>query len=264
MQPISESFRRSLVTSAYYYRRLTSPLRKLPDFVIIGAQKSGTSSLYYYLSQHPDLEMSAEKEIHYYNYYADHGRGLGWYKSFFPLKLGSAGRRTGEASPNYLYLERAAERLKNDVPGVKLIVLLRNPVDRAYSEYNMHVRQHDAENLPSFEQAIANPDLAAEVSRVYLLRGRYADHIRSWLKHFDRDRFLFVKSEDLFANPRPVLGQVYRFLGLNEVYPPNLKAQEVGTYSELSPQTRASLNEYFRQPNEDLVELLGERFRWDT
>lgn len=264
MTQLPRSLKKSVLTLAYCYRRATSPLRKLPDFVIIGAQKCGTSSLYYYLSQHPQLEMSAEKEIHYYNYYIDHGRGLNWYKSFFPLKMRDAGRMTGEASPNYLYLESAAEKLKKDVPDVKLIVLLRNPIDRAYSEYNMHVRQLKRDDFPTFEQAIANPELSMEASRVYLLRGIYAEHIKNWMKHFDRDRFLFIKSEDLFGNPQPVLKNAYEFLGLDEVYPDSLKAQEVGAYSDLLPETHAMLKEYFSKPNQELVELLGERFRWET
>jgi len=239
---------------------LSSPWRKLPDFVIIGAQKSGTSSMYYYLSQHPDVSLSFEKEIHYYNYYIDHGKSLGWYKSFFPLK--SSPKITGEASPNYLYAKLAAQKLKLDVPEVKLIVLLRNPIDRAYSEYNMHVRQSGKAHFPTFEEAIANEDYTMEVSRVYLSRGIYTYFIKQWLEYFDRDRFLFVKSEDLFQKPRETLATVYEFLCLDQVYPDNLNPQEAGEYSRLAENTRTTLEEYFRAPNEELANLAGECFRW--
>lgn len=263
MTPIKRIPRRLLSTLAYYYRKLTSPWRRLPDFIIIGAQKSGTSSLYYYLSQHPQLTMSVEKEIHYYNYYLQHGKGLSWYKSFFPLRIRSHNKKTGEASPNYLYSEKAPAELKKDIPDVKLLVLLRNPIERAYSEYNMHVRQLKRKDFPtSFEAAIANDDLSLEGSRLYLVRGLYAQRIKNWLKHFALSQFLFIKSEDFFRDPKNTLKEVYAFLGIEETYPANLKAQQVGSYSELSAATRAELERFFGSSNQELVELLGDRYRW--
>lgn len=249
-------------TLKYYYRRLTSSLRRLPEFIIIGAQKSGTSSLYYYLSQHPSLKLSVEKEIHYYNYYQQRGKDINWYKSFFPLRIKSINKKTGEASPYYLFDENAAERLKRDIPDIKLIALLRNPIDRAYSAYNMNVTQGNHEHLQSFEQAIANTDLSMEASQVYLLRGQYANHIKNWLKYFNRDQFLFIKSEELFKNPKSILKKVYKFLEIEEIYPNNLNAKEVGSYTELSAQTRAQLENHFKRHNQELVQLLGDEFRW--
>lgn len=218
--------------------------------------------MFYYLSQHPDLRLSVEKEIHYYNYYLQSGKSMGWYKSFFPLKVKSVGKKTGEASPNYLYSETAPRQLKQDIPDVKLIVLLRNPINRAYSEYSMHVRQLKRKNFPSFEQSIVNADLSLEGSQLYLLRGSYAARLRNWLKYFDREQFIFVKSEDFFSDPRSVLKRVYRFLDIPEMYPNDLKAQEAGNYSELSADTRAHLEQYFRESNQAVVDLLGEGFRW--
>lgn len=246
----------------YYYRRLTSSFRRLPDFIIIGAQKSGTSSLYYYLSQHPSLKLSVSKEIHYYNYYLRQGKGINWYKSFFPLKVRSISKKTGEASPYYLFDENAAIQLKRDVPNVKLIALLRNPIDRAYSAYNMNVAHGGWQPRQSFEQAIANPDLSMETSQMYLVRGQYAEHIKKWLKHFKREQFLFIKSEDFFKDPRASLKKVYNFLDIKEYYPDKLKAQEVGSYTELSAPTRSQLEDYFKRANLELVELLGDEFRW--
>lgn len=246
----------------YCYRRLTSSLRKLPDFIIIGAQKSGTSSLYYYLSQHPRLKLAINKEIHYYNYHIRHGKNLGWYKSFFPLKLRCIGRKTGEASPYYLFDDRAAARIKLDLPNIKLIALLRNPIDRAYSAYNMNAAQGKWPTTQTFEQAIANPDLSMEASQIYLIRGQYAGHIKKWLQHFKREQFLFIKSENFFTDPGSTLRKVYQFLEIEEVYPDNLKAQEVGSYSALSASTRAQLEDFFRQSNAELIELLGNEFKW--
>ncbi len=248
---------------ADWYRRSTSRFRRLPDFIVIGAQKAGTSSLYFYLAQHPAIRMSALKEIHYYNYYALRGRGLSWYRSFFPLKIKSRHAITGEASPYYLFDENVPARIKRDLPNVKLIVLLRNPIDRAYSAYNMNKRQeNDPDGFPTFEEAIANPDMGCEQSRLYLYRGRYAEHLRHWLKHFDREQFLFVKSEDLFRTPKKSLREVYEFLGVDETYPDDIRAQEVGSYPELSDRVRRELEDYFKDANDELIEMLGPHYRW--
>ena len=244
------------------YRRATSPWRRLPDFIIIGAQKAGTSSLYFYLSQHPGIRMSALKETHYYNYYILRGKGLSWYRGFFPLKIRTKEKMTGEASPYYLFDEDVPARIKKDLPNVKLIALFRNPIDRAYSAYNMNKRQFKAKNFPTFEEAIANPDTSFEQSRLYLHRGRYSEHIKPWLSAFRRDQLLFVKSEELFRDPRKTLDEVYEFLGVEKLYPENIQAQEVGSYTELSPKTRVELEKYFRKTNDELVELLGARYRW--
>jgi len=243
-----------------WLRRLTAPLRKLPDFIIIGAQKAGTSSLFYYLSQHPQLRLAIQKEIHYYNYYCLNGKNKNWYRSFFPLR--SSELLTGEASPYYLFDPGAPEKIKKDIPNVKLIALLRDPVDRAYSAYSMNARRASG-SFPTFEQAIANEDMSHEASQVYLWRGLYAQHIRPWLAHFPREQLLFIKAEDFFRRPKESLKEVYEFLDIKEVYPETLKPQEVGSYSELSPQTRAELQHYYKGPNTELAELIGPDFNWD-
>jgi hypothetical protein len=234
----------------------------MPDFIIIGAQKAGTSSLYFYLSQHPSIKVSAIKEIHYYNYYALRGKGLGWYKSFFPLKLTSRHQVTGEASPYYLFDEAVPARIKKDLPNVKLIALLRNPIDRAYSAYNMNKRRQDRKDFPTFEEAINNEDMSSEQSALYLSRGRYADHIKHWFYHFRRDQFLFIKSEEFFRDPKNSLDEVYDFLGVEKIYPEDTQSQEVGSYTDLSADIRDRIGAYFKQPNDDLVALLGDRYRW--
>ncbi len=253
---------KSRLAVASVYRRLTSRWRRMPDFIIIGAQKAGTSSLYFYLSQHPSIRVSAIKEIHYYNYYTLRGKGLGWYKSFFPLSLFSRHQLTGEASPYYLFDETVPPRIKKDLRDVKLIALLRDPIDRAYSAYSMNKRREDRRDFPTFEEAIANDDMSSEQSSLYLYRGRYADHIKHWLRHFNRDQFLFIKSEEFFQDPKQSLDEVYEFLGVEKIYPHNTQAQEVGRYTNLSADTRKRVAAYFKQPNDDLVAILGNRYRW--
>lgn len=250
---------RARTTAGRLLRVLTARWRKLPDFIIIGAQKAGTSSLFYYLSQHPDLALAAQKEIHYYNYYREKGKGLNWYKSFFPSVFSD--KQTGEASPYYLFDAAVPQRIKQDVPGVKLIVLLRNPIDRAYSAYSMNARRA-ANPFPTFEQAIANEDMSQEASRVYLWRGLYAQHLKHWLEHFKPEQLLVIKSEDFFTDPKTTLKAVYEFLGIAEIYPRNTRPQEVGRYEELAPGTRKSLQEYYAEPNRRLARMLGPQFRW--
>ncbi len=195
----------------------------MPNFIIIGAQKAGTSSLFFYLSQHPELELALYKEIHYYNYHNRMGKDLSWYKSFFPLNRMRKNKLTGEASPYYLFEEHAARSLKNDIPDAKLIVLLRNPIDRAFSAYQMNRRNSSSDNFPdTFEQAINNKNFHDEASILYLMRGHYAEHIKNWLKYFDREQFLFIKSEEFFTDPHKTLNQCYGFLGVETVYPENL------------------------------------------
>ena len=215
--------------------------------------------MFYYLSQHHELELSSQKEIHYYNYHRFNGKDLNWYKSFFPLR-GTA-KKSGEASPYYLFDPRVPEQLKQDIPNVKLIALLRNPIDRAYSAYSMNARRVSG-SFPSFEQAIANQDMSQEASRLYLWRGLYAQHIESWLRYFARDQFLFIKAEEFFMDPKTVLRDVYHFLDISEVFPHNLRAQEVGEYAELQPQLRGELEDFFSAPNRTLADLLGPRFSW--
>ena len=253
----------------FYWRFATAPWRRLPDFVIVGAQKSGTSSLFYYLWQHPQLKLSIEKEIHYYNYHALNGRGLRWYRSHFPLRMTSRDKLTGEASPYYLFSEDAAERLHRDNPAVKLLVLLRDPVERAYSAYHMNrnhtFRIHGADpDYPTFEQAINNDDLSQEVSELYLYRGLYARHINAWLRHFPREQFHFINSRELFSDPKQCLGDIYAFLGIETIYPENLEPREVGSYPDMEPRIQARLESYFDTADRELVALLGERFDWSA
>ena len=200
-------------------------VQAMPDFFIIGAQRGGTRSLYEYLSGHPDIQPARTEEVHYFSLFFDRGRR--WFLSQFP-PLGP-GQITGEASPYYLFHPLAAERLHAVAPEAKLIVLLRNPVDRAFSHYQLEVRQG---NEPlSFEEAIAaeSSRLAGEVERIldddtyasfahqhysYLARGRYVEQLRRWFSLFPRDQFLVLKSENFYRDPAAGYRQVTDFLGL--------------------------------------------------
>src|SRR5689334_8975756 len=124
-----------------FYRNSTSQLRLLPDFIIIGAQKGGTTSLYNYLIEHPLIKSARRKEVHYFD--RNFHKGVSWYKAFFPTSLEKYYAEnilkkdfiTGEGSPEYLFYPHCAEKAVRVLPQAKIIALLRNPVDRAYSQY---------------------------------------------------------------------------------------------------------------------------------
>jgi hypothetical protein len=264
---------------------LTAPLRLLPDFIIIGAQKCGTTSLYRFLTeQHACIAPSLEKEIHFFD--IAFGKGLNWYRAHFPTilykqylkKVRGQDLITGEASPYYIFYPHAPRRIFETVPQVKLIVLLRNPVDRAYSHYHHQVTR-GRETL-SFEQAIeAEPQrLSGELEKImadehyisfnqahfsYLARGIYVDQLKAWSNLFPLEQLLILNSEAFFADPATTYRQVVAFLNAPESILQSAKKRNVGSYQKMSPATRQRLVEYFRPHNQRLFEYLGTSFNWD-
>lgn len=260
------------------FHRLTTPFRALPDFLVVGTQKGGTTSLFNYLIQHPQALSPLRKELKFFD--SNYFRGLAWYRAHFPLKnkLRAAHALTGEASPYYMYHPTALERIHAALPSVKLIAILRNPVDRAYSHYQ-HMVRVGREDL-TFEQALeAEPDrLAGEAEKIaadasypqyrhiqysYLERGRYAEQLQTLFRLFPKENILILKSEDLYADPAQVMKTSFSFLGL----PFQMGQYEVfkqGTYkSGMDSATRQKLVEYFRPFNQQLYDLLGMKFDWD-
>jgi hypothetical protein len=246
----------------------TAHERRLPNFIIPGTQKGGTSSLYAYLSQHPEAGPTARKEIHYFNRW--YAKGLDWYRAFFP-RFDEA-RYCGEASPNYLADPETPSRIAADLPSVKIVILLRNPIDRAYSHYWMHVRRGNERR--TFEDATTSkplpPDEAgkgpsADCSKfAYLQRGLYAAQIAPWLRAIPTDRLLVVRSETFFAAPAIVLNEVYDFLGMPRHDPTDLRIRkDGGDYPLMNGDTRARLIEWFMPHNKRLEALLGRSMDWD-
>lgn len=261
----------------------TSALRRLPDFLIIGAQKAGTTSLYSYLRRHPGISGPLWKEVSFFD--RRYARGVAWYRGHFPTvaRHSYVKRRygldllVGEASPSYLFHPLAPERVAALLPNVRLIVLLRDPVDRAFSHYQHEVAL-SREPL-SFEDALAGEEerVRGEVERMkansryfshawwnhtYLARGRYAEQLEHWLSVFPRERLLVLASEDLSADPAGAYARTIDFLGARlhdlDSYP-RLLARE---YEGMSAETRRQLADYFTEPNRRLEALLGRSFEW--
>jgi hypothetical protein len=242
-----------------------------PDFVIIGTQRGGTTSLHAYLSAHPRIVTPATKELHFLT--DRHERGPDWYLGQFPSTI-PLGAITGEATPYALFHPLAPQRLREIAPDAKLIVLLRNPVDRAYSHYLMERSRGD--ETRSFAEALAaEPALLAGeednlladpgyISRAhkhasYVSRGDYAPQLERWFAHFSREQFLILRSEDLYARPGETFALATSFLGLPSAPDLPFDAHNRTAGPPLDPAIRQRLIHHFAPLNHRLAELIG----WD-
>lgn len=197
----------------------------LPNFFVIGAAKSGTTSLYHYLSQHPDVYMSPNKEPHWFSrVQVVPGQGSHPVTSEEEYLRLFAGRSresaAGEASPSYIWDARAPYRIGEVVPQARIIAILRHPVERAYSHYLMNVRD-EKENL-SFMEALRRDSeegtKAWSVSRLYIDLGFYAEQLRRYYDVFDGGRIRVFLYEDLRRDPRAVLESMLKFLEVDPGY----------------------------------------------
>jgi Sulfotransferase domain len=269
----------------------------LPDFVIIGAKKCGTTFLYNLLTRHPHVEPAAKKELHYFDILFE-DESTEWYRRCFPQSRWKDGRRTitGEATPYFDYSANrsrryplAPERMAQVLPQARLIVLLRNPVDRAYSDYQQAVRK--GRETRTFEEAIGleegvgaqkkrplgeegeDPEREDRVSLDdrcwYLDRSVYVNYLLHWSRFFGDEQMLVLKSEAFFERPREGLKLVLDFLDLPDWEPGasqlnfEKRARNKGEYErKMDPATRQQLEEYFEPHNQRLYEYLGEDFGW--
>ncbi len=273
--PGRETAVRAVRGTATALRRLNASRRPLPSFLILGAQKAGTTSLHEYLCEHPMVSSSTVKEVHYFD--LAYGRGPAWYRAHFHVPA-RPGEIAGESTPYYLFHPLVPERVARDLPDARLIVILRNPIERAYSHHN-HERALGFEQL-GFEQAIAREQLrlSGEEERIlgdpgyrsfahqhhsYLARGRYAEQLERWLEQIERDRLLVLSAEELFEDPRAVVATAQRFLGLEPLPPGDLSARNARTNAPIGDDSRQRLRAEFEFSNGRLYELLGRDFGWD-
>lgn len=265
--------RSTILRASFPWRRLSSSFRPLPGCLIIGAQKGGTSSLHHILGQHRRIAASNPKEVHFFS--DNHSFGLEWYRSAFPLRRGAVGL---ESTAGYLMHPHVPERVRKDLPGVKLIALLRDPVARAYSNWQHTTRRGD-EDLP-FEEAIdreaerteaawvrllADPatDARRELRHSYLRRGQYAEQLERWYRIFPREDILVLRSEDFFAEPRRIADLAIAWLGLEPFAGVDVSARNTGGgYGALEPRLAERLRRYFAPHNRRLYDLLGSDLGW--
>ena len=271
-----------LRNAVWTYGKATSFARPLPDFLIIGAQKAGTTALYAYLLRHPSIVGPSWKEVSFFDRHF--ARGVDWYRGQFPntLRLRNIERRTGvaplagEASPSYLFHPFAAERVAALLPDVRLVALVRDPVDRALSHYQ-HEVAFGREPL-SFEEALEREEarMRGELDRMrdpayfsyawwnytYASRGLYVEQLERWLAVFPREHLLIVPSEDLLERPRETYARVLEFLGAPPHELDSYPRVFVREYDEMDRGTRERLSARFAEPNARLYELLGRDLGW--
>jgi hypothetical protein len=255
------------------YGRATAPLRPLPDFLIIGAQKAGTTALYAYVRWHPRITGPSWKEVSFFDRHF--ARGEAWYRANLPVRRGS--HLVGEASPSYLFHPLAPERVAGLIPDARLIAVLRNPVDRAFSHYQ-HEVSLGREEL-SFEDALDREEerMHGELERMmrdpayfshawwnytYATRGLYAEQLERWRAVFPQEQILVLISEEMLERPAETYARVLDFLGVDR--------HELGSYprifsrdyEEMADATRARMEGFFAEPNRRLATLLGRDPPW--
>ncbi|MGD1803877.1 tetratricopeptide repeat-containing sulfotransferase family protein [Dapis sp. BLCC M126] len=240
-----------------------------PNFIIIGVQKGGTTSLYSYLTQHPQIIPPIKKEMDFWSW--KFNGSINWYLAHFPGIPEGKNLLTGEASPSYFDHPNAARRIYQFFPKIKLIILLRNPVDRAISQYHQWLRLN-WENR-SLEEAIESDleKLTKAPEKVnywmkelnYLARGVYIEFLKEWMSLFSREQFLILKSEDFYAHPEASMQKVLNFLDLPEYKLLDYKNYNAGNYSQIDPLIRRRLRDYFGVHNQRLEEYLGIKFNWE-
>jgi hypothetical protein len=254
------------------YGLATSGLRPLPDFLILGAQKAGTTALYAYLRWHPQITGPSFKEVSFFDRH--YVRGERWYRAHLPIRRSGL---VGEASPSYLFHPLAPERVAGMLPRARLIALLRNPIDRAFSHYQHEVAL--GREPRSFEDALVAEDerLRGEEERIvadpayfshawwnytYAARGRYAEQLERWFATFPPEQLLVLLTDDLAGDTAGTYRRVLEFLGVDprglDSYPRIFERE----YGEMDPGTRARLEEEFAEPNRRLTELLGREVPW--
>ena len=270
-----------------FIRNLTKNKRLLPDFLIIGYPKSGTTSLYDYLVQFENIGSAQKKEVLFYS--LSYWRGLQWYRTFFPtnltkkkIELKTNGKFiTGEASPYYIFHPLSLERIHKTLPGIKLILLLRNPIDRAYSHY-MHQRRLKKENVSTFEEVIEKDEERFEVMYKmfkedkireynrknygipYISIGKYVRDVKKLLELFPADQILILKSEEFEQSPLDIIKEVLKFLGITSKEKIDLKKKNIGKYNQMNIDTRKKLINFYRPYNQELQKILKMNLNWDN
>ncbi len=284
---IPDQFRNGVKHALMRYGEFTAMRRPLPNFLIIGTKRGGTTSLWNYLLGHPLVpRLFPAWNTKTSHYFEEHwSKGERWYRSHFPTRRQrallaqrhGAPCRVGEAAPLYMFHPLVAGRVQELMPDVRLIVLLRDPVERAYS----HWKERRTEGREELDFAAA---LAAEPARTagerdrltadpyyfseaydwhsYRARGRYLEHLEPWLELFDRSQFLFVASESLYQDPADTYRRVLEFIDLPDHQLAGYQVFNDRRSAPMDPAVRAELTRYYRPHNAALQQRLGMRFAW--
>jgi tetratricopeptide (TPR) repeat protein len=239
-----------------------------PSFIIAGATKCGTTSLYKYLERHPQILVSRKKEVNFFNRHFT--LGLNWYLAQFPFLDDRF--ITGEASPNYFDSPVTARNIYQTFPKIKLIILLRNPIEKAvswhYHKFNKGLEKNSLKEA-IFEEMESLSSLSSEQLSQSgykhpnnLLGSLYYYRIQPWVNLFSREQILIIKSEELYQNTSSIMKEVYNFLDLPQHQAFQYQSWNTGSYATIDADTRKILADYFQPYNQKLEEFLGRKFDW--
>lgn len=281
MLPVSRLTAKAQASVLCSLRYVTGSHRALPTAVIVGAQKAGTSSLFSYLTQHPMIAGSFRKEVHYFDgglveSRDSYSKGLRWYRSHFPLVRNlPIGAHVIEATPSYLFLPGVAERIQSALPDVRIIIVLRHPVERTISHYFHEVKagreRRSIENALAGDEPMLSKPIGlvdklhlAAMQKSYKGRSVYWPQVKDYLRVFSRDRVLVISSKNLFLDPKSTVAEILAFLELGEnLFGFNEKPNNVNAEKGRVPDGVFDfLDEYFQGPNEKLFDLLGTAIEW--
>jgi hypothetical protein len=263
---------------------VTARSRQLPSFILVGAQRAGTTSLFRALMSHPLINAANyHKGVNYFD--VNYGRDFSWYRGHFPTGavLRTRGRGcpgdpiTFEASGYYMFHPLAAERIARHLPDVRIVAMLRDPVERAYSAWKHELaRGYETE---TFERALDLEDdrLSGQVQRMvadhsyqsfshrhhaYTRRGQYAEQLRRLHGLFPQQHVHVIESESFFTTPETTFSALLDFLGLPAILPDRFDRWNGRPSSAMAEGTRTRLHEHFRSHDRDLADLLGREPAW--
>ncbi|HEY1485740.1 MAG TPA: sulfotransferase [Micromonosporaceae bacterium] len=284
---VPEPVKSVVLSASRTYGRVTASGRLLPSFLISGGQRCGTTSMYRALAAHPAIRKAVlHKGVHYFD--ISYGKGMQWYRGHFPTQraadrqsaqAGGASVQTFESSPYYMYHPLAAERIARDLPDVKLVVLTRDPIERAYSQH-AHEVARDFETETDFAKALAlEPSRLAGQSELlaadgnaysfshqhhgYRARGEYIRYIRRLESAVGRERIHVVDSAEFFATPEKAYDDVIDFLGLPHLGYPTFEQHNARPRALPIPDdVHAELRAHYEPFDAELSEWLGHTVSW--
>ena len=250
-------------------------MKGLPDFMIIGASRCGTTSLHMYLGEHPKtIPPALGKELTYFNLLYEESP-IHWYVKCWPPH--EDGLLRYEGSTDYLFHPAVPERVKFWMPDCKFIVMMRDPVKRAWSEfYNYWMKQFgttivEFAELPgkvtlATREAMRSPYSRRSPYRI-IQKGMYAKSLKRWFRYFPKEQFLLIRSEDFFSNPWETVNQCFNFVGLERIEIPSLRVYDMLRdpgipCPEMPEKLRTAYTDYYRPLNRELYELLDWDLGW--
>ncbi len=257
------------------FRESTSRWRPLPNLLILGGQKCGSTSLFNYLIEHPTVQRGRTKEVHFFD--LQFARGERWYRAQYPMSREESDLIFPDATPYYLFDPRCAERAARIVPGAKLVALLRCPVERAYSQYrhsfsrgyehrtfSVAIRE-EMQQIDPTQPLAAFPGESAKQhrQRSFVRRGIYAPQIRAWLDHFPREQLLLLDANAFFTETEKAMRTVTDFLGISPLNQRFTKVFKKGTAgSGIEPEDENRLRDFYAPHNAQIIDSIGFEPSW--